>query len=155
MEDMGGMNMTTSPSSAASGGAGGGGVMMHMTFFWGGNTEILFNGWPGYDNLGMYIFALVIVFVIAFCVEGLSHYKFIKEEKSNNVVAGLLQSIIYGFRVGLGYLVMLAVMSFNGGVFIVAIGGHTLGFMVFGSRIFKKSTLPTLGKSFDSIPTNC
>ncbi|MCE5167478.1 Copper transporter 6, partial [Datura stramonium] len=101
-------------------------MMMHMTFFWGKNAEILFSGWPGYDNLGMYILALVVVFFIAIFIEFLSHSNYIN---GNHVVAGLLQTTLYGLRTGLGYVVMLAVMSFNGGVFLVAIVGHSLGFL--------------------------
>ncbi|PHU13892.1 Copper transporter 1 [Capsicum chinense] len=80
-------------------------------------------GWPGYNNLGMYILALVVVFFIAILVEFLSHSKNIKED-ADNLTAGLLQTTLYGLRIGLAYVVMLAVMSFNAGVFLVAIVGH-------------------------------
>ncbi|KAM3309257.1 hypothetical protein P3S67_011001 [Capsicum chacoense] len=80
-------------------------------------------GWPGYNNLGMYILALVVVLFIAILVEFLSHSKYIKED-ADNVTAGLLQTTLYGLRIGLAYVVMLAVMSFNAGVFLVAIVGH-------------------------------
>ncbi|KAK2999059.1 hypothetical protein RJ639_022699 [Escallonia herrerae] len=112
-------------------------MMMHMTFFWGKNSEILFSGWPG-TNSAMYALALVFVFFLAFIVEWLSHSRFIKQE-ANHVAAGLAQTLMHALRVGLAYLVMLAVMSFNAGVFIVAVAGHTLGFFFFGSRVFKKS----------------
>lgn len=80
--------MAPPPSSAgqmangSSTGGGGGGMtnmnhphrmMMHMTFFWSKNTDILFSGWPGYDNLGMYVLALVVVFSLAVLVEWFSH----------------------------------------------------------------------------------
>ncbi|XP_004240384.2 copper transporter 6-like [Solanum lycopersicum] len=128
-------------------------MMMHMTFFWGKNTEILFSGWPGYDNLGMYILALVVVFFMAIFVEFLSHSNYInKSNVDDDVTCGFLQTILYGLRIGLAYVVMLAVMSFNGGVFLVAIVGHSLGFMVFGSRVFKKSSS---GKNLDLPPMSC
>ncbi|KAK4717738.1 hypothetical protein R3W88_016076 [Solanum pinnatisectum] len=112
--------------------------MMHMTFFWGKNTEILFSGWPGYDNLGMYILTLVVVFFMAIFVEFLSHSNYInKSNVDDHMTCGLLQTTLYGLRTGLAYIVMLAVMSFNVGVFLVAIVGHSLGFMVFGSRVLR------------------
>ncbi|XP_050237951.1 copper transporter 6-like [Mercurialis annua] len=126
-------------------------MMMHMTFFWGKNTEILFSGWPG-TRTGMYILALILVFVVSFLVEGLSHCKLIKSG-STHVVAGLIQTLLHTIRVGLAYMVMLAVMSFNGGVFLVAVAGHCLGFLIFGSRVFKKSVPP--GKTSDLPPMSC
>nr|DAD28354.1 TPA_asm: hypothetical protein HUJ06_029822 [Nelumbo nucifera] len=54
------------------------------------------------------------------------------------VAAGLLRTVLHTLHVGLAYLVMLALMSFNVGVLIVAIAGHAAGFFVFGSRIFKR-----------------
>ncbi|KAK3206384.1 hypothetical protein Dsin_020430 [Dipteronia sinensis] len=126
-------------------------VMMHMTFFWGKNAEILFSGWPG-SRPGMYALALVSVFIVSLLVEWLSHCKLIKSG-SRHVVAGLLQTTVHALRIGLAYLVMLAVMSFNGGVFLAAVAGHTLGFLLFGSRVFSKSPPPS--KTSDLPPTNC
>lgn len=157
------MGMGSPPTSAggamANGTAGGGGMMhrhhmmMHMTFFWGKNAEILFSGWPGYDNLGMYVLALIVVFFLAIFVEWLSHCKLIKEN-SNRFAAGMAQTVMYGIRVGLGYMVMLAVMSFNAGVFLVAIFGHMLGFFFFGSKAFKKDS-PSTWKTSDLPPMSC
>ncbi|XP_044506312.1 copper transporter 1-like [Mangifera indica] len=114
--------------------------MMHMSFFWGKNSEILFSGWPGTSS-GMYALALIFVFALAVLVELLSHSKFIKSE-SNHAVAALIRTFLHAIRVGLAYLVMLAIMSFNGGVFLAAVAGHALGFFLFRSRIFNKSTSP-------------
>ena len=130
--------------------------MMHMTFFWGKNAEILFSGWPG-KRSGMYALALIFVFVLAVLIEWLSHSKLIKSE-SNRVGAGLIQTFLHTIRVGLAYLVMLAIMSFNGGVFLVALAGHALGFFLFGSRIFNKSTpppRPPLSKTADLPSMSC
>lgn len=53
---------------------------------------------------------------------------------------GLAQTGVYTVRAGLSYLVMLAVMSFNGGVFLAAMAGFGLGFMIFGSRVFRDTS---------------
>lgn len=125
---------------------------MHMTFFWGKNSEILFDQWPG-DKTGMYVLALVLVFVMSFLVELLSSTRFIKPG-SNHVAAGLVQTLLHLLRVGLSYLVMLALMSFNGGVFLVAVIGHALGFFIFGSIAFKKDRTQ-YDKGFDLPPMAC
>ncbi|KAF4381892.1 hypothetical protein F8388_005564 [Cannabis sativa] len=67
----------------------------------------------------------------------ISQARLIKSIINDNVVkAGVLQTFMYGFRVGLAYLVMLSVMSFNIGIIIAAIAGYSLGFLVFDRRIF-------------------
>ncbi|KAH9672642.1 Copper transporter 1 [Citrus sinensis] len=110
----------------------------HMTFFWGHNTQVLFPGWPG-SSTGMYVLALVFVFSLAVIVEWLSHYNIVKPGASR-VAAGLFKTGLHGVRVGLAYMVVLAVMSFNGGIFIAAVVGHAVGYLLFGSRVvFNKS----------------
>ncbi|KAL7124840.1 hypothetical protein ABFS83_14G075700 [Erythranthe nasuta] len=135
-------------------------MMMHMTFFWGKNAEILFNGWPGYDHLGMYVLALALVFFLALAVEWLSHCNIQRPETASNrrgsaAAVGVVQTVLYAVRVGLAYLVMLAVMSFNAGVFLVAIAGHGVGFFLFGSRAFNKQNYSSSGKTSDLPPMNC
>ncbi|XP_031286305.1 copper transporter 1-like [Pistacia vera] len=121
---------------------------MQRTFFWSKNSEILFSGWPGTSS-GMYSLALIFVFILAVLVEWLSHCKLIKPE-SNQVVAGLFQTFLHAIRVGLTYLVILAIISFNGGIFLAAVAGHALGFLLFGSRSFKRSTpTPLPAKTVD------
>ncbi|XP_050203597.1 copper transporter 1-like [Mercurialis annua] len=110
-------------------------MMMHMTFFWGKNTIVLFPGWPG-SNTGMYVLALITMFLLGFLVEWLSHCRLIRSG-SSNVAAGFIQTIMHAIRIGLAYMLMLGVMSFNGGIFIAAVAGHCLGFLIFGSRVFR------------------
>ncbi|KAL5580898.1 hypothetical protein UlMin_013340 [Ulmus minor] len=149
MGDMGGMggmdmNSTSMPHK----------MMMHMTFFWGKDAEILFSKWPG-TRTGMYVLALLFVFVLSALVEWLSHCKLIKPG-STQVGAGLVQTGLHALRIGLAYLVMLAVMSFNVGVFLVAVAGHTVGFLLFGSRAFKKVDTEKVGThSSDLPPMSC
>ncbi|KAK7257838.1 hypothetical protein RIF29_32100 [Crotalaria pallida] len=111
-----------------------------MTFFWGKNSEILFDYWPG-EKTGMYVLALVFVFAMSFLVELLSGSgsRFTKPAGSNRFASGLLQTLLHFLRVGFVYLIMLALMSFNVGVFLVAVIGHALGFFFFGSNAFKNT----------------
>ncbi|KAM1198321.1 hypothetical protein ACFX2J_009697 [Malus domestica] len=113
-------------------------MMMHMSFFWSHSAEVLFTGWPGPDRPAMYAISLVFVFLLGVLVEWLSHSRLIKTG-TNIVTAGLLRTCLYTVRSGVSYLVMLAVMSFNGGVFLATVGGHAVGFLVFGSGVWKKS----------------
>ncbi|RWR76233.1 copper transporter 6 [Cinnamomum micranthum f. kanehirae] len=110
-------------------------MLMHMTFFWGKNTEVVFSGWPG-TSLGMYLLSLIVVFVISVLLEWISTCNLIKPG-TPRLAAGLMQTLMHTLRMGLAYLVMLALMSFNGGIFIVAVAGHSVGFLIFGSRMFK------------------
>ncbi|XP_019159732.1 PREDICTED: copper transporter 6-like [Ipomoea nil] len=153
---MHGMGFPPSPSAASNGTAAHHHrhTMMHMAFFWGRNTVVLFSGWPGYDNLGMYVFSLVVVFALAVLVEWLSNCNYIKDG-ANRAAAGILQTAMYGLRIGLANMLMLAVMSFNGGIFLMAVAGHALGFYFFGSRAFNKPPSPADGTTTDLPPMHC
>nr|XP_043612331.1 copper transporter 1-like [Erigeron canadensis] len=100
-------------------------MMTHMTFYWGKNAWILFQGWPG-SSMGMYILALIFVFFLAMTMEWLTHTNLIPT-KSNRIA----RTIIHMLRVVFSYLVMLSVMSFNIGVFVMAIAGHAIGYYLF------------------------
>ncbi|XP_010913293.1 copper transporter 6-like [Elaeis guineensis] len=113
---------------------------MHMTFFWGKNAQILFSGWPG-NRGGMYALALIVVFVLAVLLEWFNHGRVISPRWSR-VVAGLALTAMHALRVGLAYVVMLAVMSFNVGVLIAVILGHAVGFLLFYSSVFKRPPPP-------------
>ncbi|EEF28206.1 copper transporter 4 [Ricinus communis] len=112
-------------------------ALTHMTFFWGHTTEVLFKGWPG-SSSGMYALALIFVFVLAVVVEWFNYCSIIKPG-TNKVAAGFFRTGMHAVRTGLSYMVMLAVMSFNGGIFLAAVGGHAVGFSLFGSKVFNKS----------------
>ncbi|CAN4115995.1 unnamed protein product [Withania somnifera] len=102
-------------------------MVMQMNFYWGKDVTILFKGWPD-NHLGMYILSLLFVFFMAFGVEIMSMGPRMIIKRS---IAGVIQAgIYYTVRMVLVYFVMLAVMSFNIGIFIVAILGHGLGFVV-------------------------
>ncbi|CAI9776427.1 unnamed protein product [Fraxinus pennsylvanica] len=116
---------------------------MHTTFFFGGT-----------GNSILYLLDLVIVFMMSLIVECLSHTRFISSE-SNNWIAGVIQVGLYGIRISLAYLVMLAVMMSGVATFVVAVVGYTLGFLIFGSRVFDKSDTESYQKPSDLPPLNC
>ncbi|KAF2306224.1 hypothetical protein GH714_015888 [Hevea brasiliensis] len=58
---------------------------------------------------------------------------------TNKVAAGFFRTGMRTLLSGLSYMVMLVVMSFNGGIFLAAVGGHAVGFVFFGNRISKNS----------------
>ncbi|KAJ0083746.1 hypothetical protein Patl1_31337 [Pistacia atlantica] len=122
-----GMDVMATPTSSSMSHS----MMSHMTFFWGKNAEIIFSGRPGTSS-GMYLLALIFVFVLCILIEWLSHCKLIKSS-FNHVAAGLIQTSLYALRIALACLVMLALMSFNEGVFLIAVAVDALGFLLFGS----------------------
>lgn len=109
-------------------------MVMHMNLYWGKDVIILFQGWPS-NNLGMYILALAFVFLLSATIEVLSIAPVVKQGTTKSpVIGGLTQTILYALRIGLSYLVMLSVMSFNLGIFIVAVAGHAFGFFLVKRR---------------------
>ncbi|KAJ4789882.1 Copper transporter [Rhynchospora pubera] len=102
---------------------------MHMTLFWGKNSIILFKDFPG-SNTGHYILALIIVFACAAGVEFLSQCRLIGP-RWQRMAAGLARTVMHTVRVGLYYMLMLALMSFNVGVLLVSILGHAIVFLGF------------------------
>ncbi|XP_057982388.1 copper transporter 6-like [Malania oleifera] len=112
-------------------------LMMHggrgMGFFWGNEAIVLYPGWPG-ENVGMYALALVFIFLLSAAVEVLSVPPATKPH-AEPAVEALAQAGVYAVRTALAYLVVLAIMSFNLGVFFVALAGHTLGFFIIKRRV--------------------
>ncbi|KAK4773681.1 hypothetical protein SAY87_028700 [Trapa incisa] len=154
--DMHGMTDMAPPPTAMTGGHGmmKKKMMMHMTFFWGKDGSILFTGWPG-TSTGMYALALVLTFSLAVLVEFLSRCRLVREERSG-VAVGLVRTVAHAVRVGLAYLIMLALMSFNGGVFLAAVVGHAVGFLIFGSRVLGRvDSPPSNAKGADPIAAGC
>ncbi|KAL8504745.1 hypothetical protein ACS0TY_016066 [Phlomoides rotata] len=101
-------------------------MAMHMTFFWGKDVILLFAGWPG-TSLGMYILALAALFLLAVVAEVLSAAPKLKPRDSTPVAGAAIHAAVYAVRMGLAYLLMLSVMSYNIGVFLAVVAGHAAG----------------------------
>uniref|UniRef100_A0A0E0JP81 Copper transport protein n=1 Tax=Oryza punctata TaxID=4537 RepID=A0A0E0JP81_ORYPU len=127
----GGMAMAMAPA-ATQGGMGRRKRYMHMTFYWGKNSEILFTGWPGASG-GMYTLALAAFFALAVLLEFLGSPR-LQESSSlggRRRATAAAAGAVHAVRVGLAYLLMLALMSFNVGVLLAAVAGHAVGFLAF------------------------
>lgn len=81
----------------------------------------------------MYILALCFVFLLGFAVEILSVSPQLGAVR-NPMIGLLIQSCVYVVRMVFAYMVMLSVMTYNLGVFIVAVAGHGAGFFLVKAR---------------------
>ncbi|CAM0904716.1 unnamed protein product [Alopecurus aequalis] len=112
--------------------------MMHMTFFWGDRTLVLFPGWPGDRGAGMYLLCLLFVLALAALTEALALLSRCLARRGGGEAtasSAALLTAVHAARMGMAYLVMLAVMSFNVGVLLAAVAGHALGFLLARSRV--------------------
>ncbi|XP_074306536.1 copper transporter 4-like [Silene latifolia] len=114
--------------------------MSFHAFYWGIAHEILFPGWPG-SSTGMYVLAVFFIFFLAILVECLAHCQLIKPG-ANRVAACFFRTGFRAVRAGLAYMVILALMSYNGGIFLAAIFGHAVGYLVFGSGLYYRHDGP-------------
>ncbi|CAK7333621.1 unnamed protein product [Dovyalis caffra] len=108
-------------------------MMMHMSFYWGKDATILFSGWPN-GSLSMYVVAFFCVLLLAAAIEIFSVSPTAKIGTDIPLGGAFIQASVYAVRMGFAYMVMLAVMSFNLGIFIAAVAGHTIGFFLVKAR---------------------
>lgn len=126
--------------------------MMHMTLYWGKNVTLLFdscktNSWTSY------LLSLIACFIIATFYQYLENLrirlKFFSGEGRTTPVPEIrtpllglnkvsrnkvVESVLFGVNSAIGYLLMLAIMSFNGGVFLAIVVGLTFGYFLFRSQ---------------------
>ncbi|KAL2607880.1 hypothetical protein R1flu_026453 [Riccia fluitans] len=115
--------------------------MMQMTFYWGKRAHILFDGWST-NNLEKYLFSLLGIFFIAIFHEWLATFRasatsFVRASKETNnlkspfLLHRLFLTGLFAVHAITGYALMLMVMTFNGGIFIVIIAGLSVAHFFF------------------------
>ncbi|KAK4274531.1 hypothetical protein QN277_017736 [Acacia crassicarpa] len=130
--------------------------MMHMTFYWGYKVTLLIDSWKTRSWTGYALSLLACLLVSAFyqyLENRRIRLKLILSSKPSQTLqirTPLLQSnldgekarlgvklagaILFGVNSAIGYLLMLAIMSFNGGVFIAIVVGLAIGYFFFSSE---------------------
>ncbi|KAL6865077.1 hypothetical protein ACP4OV_016228 [Aristida adscensionis] len=112
---------------------------MHMAFFWGHRAQVIFPDWPG-DSVGMYVLCLLVVAALAALVEALSAASRRRGDPGARVSSSLLAvTALHAVKMGVAYLAMLAVMSFNAGVFLAVVAGHAAGFALARSLALRRA----------------
>ncbi|KAF7817343.1 copper transporter 5.1-like [Senna tora] len=126
--------------------------MMHMTFYWSYKVTLLIDSWKT-NSWTSYVLTLLA------CLLASSFYQYLENRRiriklfsspTPQIQIPLLQSniagdkaklglkfagaILFGVNSAIGYLLMLAIMSFNGGVFIAVVLGLTIGYFFFRSE---------------------
>ena len=98
-------------------------MTMEMYFYWGTDIVFLLDSWTIKSNPGLYCLALAASFVCAVLLEFLNTRKL--ESK-------FLFALVHSIKLWFSYMLMLVLMTFNAGLFIVIMLGYTLGYMLFG-----------------------
>ncbi|XP_028777384.1 copper transporter 5.1 [Neltuma alba] len=130
--------------------------MMHMTFYWSYKVTLLIDSWRTHSWTGYALSLLACLLVSAF-------YQYLENRRirlklilsgrpsqtpqiripllQTNLVGDktrlgvkLAGAILFGVNSAIGYLLMLAIMSFNGGVFIAIAVGLSIGYFFFRSE---------------------
>eukprot|EP00252_Welwitschia_mirabilis_P021388 TRINITY_DN5484_c0_g1_i1.p1 TRINITY_DN5484_c0_g1~~TRINITY_DN5484_c0_g1_i1.p1 ORF type:complete len:142 (+),score=18.09 TRINITY_DN5484_c0_g1_i1:457-882(+) len=126
--------------------------MMHMTFYWGKQVTLLFDNWKTNTWLG-YSLSLLAVFLFCIFHEYLANLRLrfkaslirakpvvsdgltdpLIRRKGFSFGSKVLQALLFGLNTALAYMLMLAIMSYNGGVFLAAVLGFVVGYLFFRS----------------------
>ncbi|PON61643.1 Ctr copper transporter [Trema orientale] len=131
--------------------------MMHMTFYWSKEVTLLFDTWRTSTWTG-YALTLVACLIVSAFYQYLEDLRlrikiasagkpssppaeidavtpFLQKKLVGGggkwSLARLAGALLFGVNSAIGYLLMLAIMSFNGGVFVAVVLGLTIGCFVF------------------------
>ncbi|KAK8597656.1 hypothetical protein V6N13_095056 [Hibiscus sabdariffa] len=118
--------------------------MMHMTLYWGKDVTLLIDSWKT-DSWLSYLLTLLACFIFA------SFYQYMEDRRlrfrslaspdgasvpllpNYRSSAKFATALLFGINSAVGYLLMLAIMSFNGGVFLAIVLGLAVGYFLFRS----------------------
>jgi copper transporter 1 len=133
--------------------------MMHMTFYWGRDVTLLFDSWKTKTWMEYSLTLLACFFFSAF-YQYLEDRRLLLKQLSVSPPPStadatpttplldsklganggrlwsafrVLGAVMFGVNAAIGYMLMLAVMSFNGGVFLAIVVGLSVGYLVFRS----------------------
>ncbi|KAH7523890.1 copper transporter 5.1 [Ziziphus jujuba] len=130
--------------------------MMHMTFYWSKQVTLLIDSWRT-NSWTSYILTLLACLIVSAFYQYLEDLRLRlklasagKPSPSSSpaqIEIPLLQKFsrlqgkwsqarlggaaLFGVNAAIGYLLMLAIMSFNGGVFVAVVLGLAIGYLVF------------------------
>jgi len=126
--------------------------MMHMTFYWGRSVTLLFDSWKT-DSWLSYVLTLLACLLFSAFYQYMEdrrlRFKLFSSSPRSSIDVPLLHpklsaggrwsplrfvgAVLFGVNAAIGYLLMLAVMSFNGGVFVAVVIGLGIGYLLFRS----------------------
>ncbi|KAI8548230.1 hypothetical protein RHMOL_Rhmol07G0257200 [Rhododendron molle] len=133
--------------------------MMHMTFYWGRDVTLLFDSWKT-KTWAEYSLTLLTCFLFSAFYQYLEDRRLrlkqpqLSSSSSSSTapttttplldsklgggggargLVRLLGAVMFGVNSAIGYMLMLAVMSFNGGVFVAVVVGLSAGYLAFRS----------------------
>jgi copper transporter 1 len=128
--------------------------MMHMTIYWGIKVTLLVDWWKT-KTWTSYLFTLLVCFLFSAFYQYLEGHRLrFKSSTANTsytppIAAPLLSklgrtrpvvspacltaTLLFGANMAIGYLLMVAIMSCNGGVFLAIVLGQSFGYYLFRS----------------------
>lgn len=130
---------------------------MHMTFYWSKKVTLLIDSWKT-DSWTSYALSLLACLLVSAFYQYLENRRLRLKAITFDVpsattpqnqipllrpnLAGdkaklgvkLAGALLFGFNSAIGYLLMLAVMSFNGGVLVAIVVGLAIGYFFFRSE---------------------
>ncbi|KAI3504278.1 hypothetical protein L1887_32831 [Cichorium endivia] len=141
--------------------------MMHMTFYWGRNVTLLFDSWKT-DSWLSYSLTLIACLLFSVFYQYMEdrhlRFKLLSSSAVSNNFDGAVDatpllntnifatgsrwslgrvsgSVLFGKNSALGYFLMLAIMSFNGDVFVAIVVGLVLDTCCLGVAMSSRSSL--------------
>ncbi|XP_059662060.1 copper transporter 5.1 [Cornus florida] len=136
--------------------------MMHMTFYWSREVTLLFDSWKtdSWTSYGLTLLACLLFSIFYQYMEARrQQFQLLSVNNKPSSAAAATQTtidtpllypklaaasriwsaarfagaVLFGVNSAIGYLLMLAIMSFNGGVFVAVVVGLSIGYLVFRS----------------------